>query len=114
MNLAVGGTIHLLQRGHARVSVERSWRAARARSCFWLQRGHARVSVESAGVWPLLKGMIVASTGPRSRERGEIDNRLFSAGIVKLQRGHARVSVESKAARTSVSALLGFNGATLA
>ena len=70
--LQIGWAAGLLQRGHARVSVDSAEKIAALRVALTLQRGHARVSVErpsscTAGN----KSWKCASTGPRSRERGE-------------------------------------------
>ena len=115
----------MLQRGHARESVEitappasdarrhpgfngatlvRAWRygylSRRANAVESLQRGHARESVEMHTTTPMLSAWWRLQRG-HARESVEIvtEDNLHLASFAALQRGHARESVEMDADR---------------
>ena len=86
---------HLLQWGHAFVSVETLLIAYTAPSSILLQWGHAFVSVET---WLLLvpvRDAGGASMGPRFCKRGNYAGTAGRSYFTKLQWGHAFVSVET-------------------
>src|SRR6267378_1551871 len=62
-----------------------------------LQRGRAHVSAERNRRCDGVAVAKVASTGPRSRERGETIERRSATKLWLLQRGRAHVSAESTA-----------------
>src|ERR1700754_3300649 len=85
-----------LQRGRALTSAERTGRAAVVRPVEKLQRGRALTSAERAGGNAEVANSYLASTRPRSDERGEeAEMKPIVSGVV-LQRGRALTSAESQ------------------
>src|SRR5690606_17383966 len=90
-----------LQRGRAHVSAERAEMrvyAAESRAASTGPRSRERGEIV-ASVTP--QGVTVASTGPRSRERGENAKTHWVVFMKQLQRGRAHVSAERRRGHTA-------------
>ena len=77
----------VLQRGRAHVSAERDRVQTHVHVWAWLQRGRAHLSAESAKFADTTPGVQNASTGPRSRERGEQSGKQATASAWRASTG---------------------------
>src|SRR5208282_1696776 len=95
--LAQETSVNQLQRGRAQLSAEGNGQAVRARVVPALQRGRAQLSAEGRPDPLGRSSRRVASTGPRSIERGRTaKSQQVHVDPAVLQRGRAQLSAEGR------------------